>query len=77
MDCMRCVVMAALFDDNNQKLNVNSNYRLVPTNADGSINVNPTVDNKNCEQDKYSILLDKISPNEKIDKYESYIWRIY
>jgi hypothetical protein len=26
-------------DSNNQKLNVNSNYRLVPTNADGSINV--------------------------------------
>jgi hypothetical protein len=32
-------VSPAMSDDNNQKLNVNSNYRLVPTNADGSINV--------------------------------------
>jgi len=32
-------VSPAMADDKNQKLNVNSNYRLVPTNADGSINV--------------------------------------
>ena len=32
-------VSPALADDNNQKFNVNSNYRLVQTNADGSINV--------------------------------------
>ena len=32
-------VSPAMSDDNNQKLNVNSNYRLVSTNADGSINV--------------------------------------
>ncbi len=32
-------VSPAMADDNNQKLNVNSNYKLVPTNADGSINV--------------------------------------
>jgi hypothetical protein len=32
-------VSQAMADDNNQKLNVNSNYKLVPTNADGSINV--------------------------------------
>ena len=32
-------VSPAIADDNNQKLNVNSNYKLVPTNADGSINV--------------------------------------
>ena len=32
-------VSPAMADDNNQKLNVNSNYRLVQTNADGSINV--------------------------------------
>jgi hypothetical protein len=32
-------VSPAMADDNNQKFNVNSNYRLVPTNADGSINV--------------------------------------
>ncbi len=32
-------VSPAMADDNNQNLNVNSNYRLVPTNADGSINV--------------------------------------
>jgi hypothetical protein len=32
-------VSPALADSNNQKLNVNSNYRLVQTNADGSINV--------------------------------------
>jgi len=33
-------VSPAMADDNNQKLNVNSNYKLVPTNSDGSINVN-------------------------------------
>ena len=32
-------VSPAMADSNNQKFNVNSNYRLVPTNADGSINV--------------------------------------
>jgi len=32
-------VSPAMADGNNQKLNVNSNYKLVPTNADGSINV--------------------------------------
>jgi hypothetical protein len=32
-------VSPAMADDNNQKFNVNSNYRLVQTNADGSINV--------------------------------------
>jgi hypothetical protein len=32
-------VSTAMADNNNQKLNVNSNYKLVPTNADGSINV--------------------------------------
>jgi hypothetical protein len=32
-------VTPAMADSNNQKLNVNSNYKLVPTNADGSINV--------------------------------------
>jgi hypothetical protein len=32
-------VSPALADGNNQKINVNSNYKLVPTNADGSINV--------------------------------------
>jgi hypothetical protein len=32
-------VSPAMADDNNQKLNVNSNYKLVPTNSDGSINV--------------------------------------
>jgi hypothetical protein len=32
-------VSPAMADNNNQKFNINSNYRLVPTNADGSINV--------------------------------------
>ena len=32
-------VSPAMADVNNQKLNVNSNYKMVPTNADGSINV--------------------------------------
>ena len=32
-------VSPAMADSNNQKLNVNSNYKLVQTNADGSINV--------------------------------------
>ena len=32
-------VSPAMADSNNQKFNVNSNYKLVPTNADGSINV--------------------------------------
>lgn len=36
---MMHTVSPAMANDNNQKLNVNSNYRLVQTNADGSINV--------------------------------------
>jgi len=32
-------VSPAMADDNKQKFNLNSNYRLVPTNTDGSINV--------------------------------------
>jgi len=32
-------VSPAMADDSNQKFNLNSNYKLVPTNADGSINV--------------------------------------
>ena len=32
-------VSPAMADDNNQKFNLNSNYKLVPTNTDGSINV--------------------------------------
>ena len=32
-------VSPAMADDNNQKYNLNTNYKLVPTNADGSINV--------------------------------------
>ena len=32
-------VSPAMADNNKQKFNLNSNYRLVPTNADGSINV--------------------------------------
>ena len=32
-------VSPAMADSNNQKFNINSNYKLVPTNADGSINV--------------------------------------
>jgi hypothetical protein len=32
-------VSPAMADSNNQKLNINSNYKLIPTNADGSINV--------------------------------------
>ena len=32
-------VSPAMADDNNQKFNLNSNYKLVPTDADGSINV--------------------------------------
>ena len=32
-------ISPAMANSNNQKLNVNSNYKMVPTNADGSINV--------------------------------------
>ena len=32
-------ISPAMADNNSQKFNVNSNYKLVPTNADGSINV--------------------------------------
>ncbi len=32
-------VTPAMADSNNQKFNVNSDYKLVPTNVDGSINV--------------------------------------
>jgi hypothetical protein len=33
-------VSPVMADGNNQKLNVNSNYKVIPANADGSINVN-------------------------------------
>jgi hypothetical protein len=32
-------VSPAMADDNNQNFSLNSNYRLIPTNTDGSINV--------------------------------------
>jgi hypothetical protein len=47
-------VTPAMADSNNQKLNVNSNYKMVPTNADGSINVKLSDEQINELANKFS-----------------------
>ena len=62
-------VSPAMADSNNQKLNVNSNYKLVPTNADGSINVklsDEQLDNIIPKNSDGSINV-KMSPNSAMD----------
>jgi hypothetical protein len=62
-------VSPAMADSNNQKLNVNSNYKLVPTNADGSINVklsNEQLDKIIPKNEDGSINI-KMAPNAVMD----------
>ncbi len=56
-------------DSNNQKLNVNSNYKLVPTNADGSINVKLSDEqlNKIIPKNEDGSINVKMAPNAVMD----------
>ncbi len=62
-------VSPAMADDNNQKVNVNSNYKLVPTNADGSINVKLSDEqlDKIIPKNEDGSINVKMSPNAIID----------
>ena len=62
-------VSPALADGNNQKLNVNSNYKLVPTNADGSINVKLSDEqlDKIIPKNADGSINVKMAPNEVMD----------
>jgi hypothetical protein len=62
-------VSPAMADDNNQKLNVNSNYKLVPTNADGSINVKLSDEqlDKIIPKNEDGSINVKMAPNEIMD----------
>jgi hypothetical protein len=62
-------VSPAMADNNNQKLNVNSNYRLVPTNADGSINVKLSDDqlDKIIPKNEDGSINVKMAPNAVMD----------
>ena len=62
-------VSPAMADDNNQKFNVNSNYRLVPTNADGSINVKLSDEqlNKIIPKNEDGSLNVRMAPNAEMD----------
>ena len=61
-------VSPAMADDNNQKLNVNSNYRLVQTNADGSINV------KLSDEQLDMININSYSSNNNLSGYTEGEW---
>ena len=56
-------------DSNNQKFNVNSNYKLVPTNADGSINVKLSDEqlNKIIPKNADGSISFKMAPNAIMD----------
>ena len=62
-------VSPAMADDNNQKFNVNSNYKLVPTNVDGSINVKLSDEqlDKIIPKNEDGSINVKMAPNEVID----------
>jgi hypothetical protein len=62
-------VSPAMADDNNQKFNVNSNYKLVPTNADGSINVKLSDEqlNKIIPKNEDGSIKIKMDPNAVMD----------
>ena len=62
-------VSPAMADNNNQKFNVNSNYKLVPTNADGSLNVKLSDEqlNKIIPKNADGSINVKMSPNEVMD----------
>jgi hypothetical protein len=68
-------VSPAMSDDNNQKLNVNSNYRLVSTNADGSINVKLSDEqlDKIIPKNEDGSINVKMSPNAIMDVNLSHI----
>jgi hypothetical protein len=62
-------VSPAMADSNNQKFNVNSNYKLVPTNADGSINVKLSDEqlNKIIPKNEDGSVNVKLAPNAIMD----------
>jgi ABC-type transporter MlaC component len=62
-------VSPAMADVNNQKFNVNSNYKLVSTNADGSINVKLSNEqlNKIIPKNADGSINVKMAPNEVMD----------
>ena len=62
-------VSPAMADVNNQKFNVNSNYKLVPTNADGSINVKLSDEqlNKIIPKNADGSINVKMAPNATMD----------
>ena len=68
-------VSPAMADDNNQKLNVNSNYKLVPTNADGSINVKLSDEqlNKIIPKNEDGSIYVKTAPNSAMDINIAYV----
>ena len=68
-------VSPAMADNNNQKFNVNSNFKLVPTNADGSINVklsNEQLDKIIPKNQDGSINV-KMAPNAVMDVNLTYL----
>jgi hypothetical protein len=62
-------VSPAMADDSNQKFNVNSNYKLVPTNTDGSINVKLSNEqlNKMIPKNEDGSINVKMAPNAVMD----------
>jgi hypothetical protein len=62
-------VSPAMADDNKQKFNLNSNYRLVQTNADGSINVKLSDEqlNKIIPKNEDGSINIKMAPNAVMD----------
>jgi hypothetical protein len=62
-------VSPAMADNGNDKINFNSNYKLVPTNADGSINVKLSDDqlNKIIPKNADGSINVKMAPNTIMD----------
>ena len=62
-------VSPAMADDNNQNFSLNSNYRLIPTNNDGSINVKLSDEqlNKIIPKNADGSINVKMAPNTVID----------
>jgi hypothetical protein len=62
-------VSPAMADDNSQKFNLNSNYKLVPTNSDGSINVKLSDEqlNKIIPKNEDGSINVKMAPNAIMD----------
>ena len=61
-------VSPAMADDNSQKFKVNSNYKLVPTNADGTINV------KLSEEQLKKLNINSYSSNNNLNGYTEGEW---